>query len=168
MRDLVRSGGLGDVYKSEAWGEATHFGAEAEIARLVDYLNACVRQAPVRGLSSLQALLVQSEMSPARRAVFSACEQAHLDAVARSSGHSIAAHLGGEHREMVPFYANINRGIADRSPDGFAAQAKRIVAETGANAVKIAPFDGLRWQSCSPLQVPVPYTHLPLPTKRIV
>jgi galactonate dehydratase len=134
---------------SEGWGEATHFGAEAELANLVAGLADHLRQAPAPGLAALQRPLIQAQMTAPRRALMSALEQAWLDGAARRAGLPLSLLLGGDHREQVPFYANINRGIADRSPDGFAAQAVRIVAETGARAVKIAPFDGLRWDRSS-------------------
>ena len=54
--------------------------------------------------------------------------------------------LGGDYRSSVMAYANINRGTLDRSPAGFAARARSIVAEHGYGAVKIAPFDGLDWR----------------------
>ena len=44
-------------------------------------------------------------------------------------------------RDKLPAYANINRATTPRTPDGFAATAKRAVAN-GFRAVKAAPFDG--------------------------
>jgi galactonate dehydratase len=40
----------------------------------------------------------------------------------------------------VPTYANINRGIAERTPEGFAANARAALRD-GFTAIKIAPFD---------------------------
>ncbi|MDE0085492.1 MAG: mandelate racemase/muconate lactonizing enzyme family protein, partial [Candidatus Poribacteria bacterium] len=48
--------------------------------------------------------------------------------------------LGGKCREKIRLYANINRATVDRSPDGFAHNAERAVAE-GFTAIKCAPFD---------------------------
>lgn len=136
---------LRDDAGAEGWGEATSFGNEPEIAALAAHLCEQVKQTPVTGAQPLIAALSQSEIAPGRRALISALEQAALDLAARRAGLSLAAMLGGARRDTVPFYANINRGISDRSPEGFAAQAQAIVTSTRACAVKIAPFDGYRW-----------------------
>ncbi len=51
--------------------------------------------------------------------------------------------FGGEVRDKLRLYANINRHVRDRSPEGFARAAAAAVAE-GFTAVKLAPFDELR------------------------
>lgn len=132
------------------WGEATHFGSERSLGDLISGLAASLRDAPAAGANDLLTRLRQAEMSAPRRALCSALEQACLDVAVRVSGSRIVDQLGGACRGAVPFYANINRGITDRSATGFALQAKRVRALTGANAVKIAPFDGLRWQYTPP------------------
>ncbi len=48
----------------------------------------------------------------------------------------------GRKRASVPAYANINRGVRERSPQGFADAARGAVA-AGYRAVKLAPFDGV-------------------------
>jgi galactonate dehydratase len=50
--------------------------------------------------------------------------------------------LGALRRMAIPAYANLNRGVTVRSPDGFAATAIRALA-AGYRAVKLAPFDGV-------------------------
>ncbi|HJU22091.1 MAG TPA: mandelate racemase/muconate lactonizing enzyme family protein [Casimicrobiaceae bacterium] len=75
-------------------------------------------------------------------AVVSALDQAVWDLLARQRGISVAAALGEEQRDGIAVYANINRGIAARTPDGFALQARRAVAD-GFRAIKIAPFDDI-------------------------
>lgn len=136
---------LRDSDGGEGWGEATSFGNETEIAGLAAHLSALVAERKIRGVQPLLAALRQTEIAPGRRALLSALEQAGLDLAARRAGLPLAEMLGGARRDAVPFYANINRGIADRSPEGFAARAQAMIAETGACAVKIAPFDGYRW-----------------------
>jgi len=78
--------------------------------------------------------------SLAEFAVVSALDQAIWDLVAQQRGVSVAAALGPVIRDAIPVYANINRGIASRTPEGFAAQARRAIAD-GFSAIKIAPFD---------------------------
>jgi galactonate dehydratase len=75
-------------------------------------------------------------------AVVSALDQALHDLVAQAARISVAEAVGGRRRERVAVYANINRGISDRTPAGFAAQARRATA-AGFAAIKIAPFDGI-------------------------
>ena len=55
---------------------------------------------------------------------------------------SLTEALGGEPRDSIPLYANINRGLfaTQRTPADFAAAAERAVRE-GFRAVKCAPFD---------------------------
>jgi galactonate dehydratase len=73
-------------------------------------------------------------------AIVSAIEQATTDLRARRAGRPICALLSHAPRAAIPAYANINRGIGDRTPEGFAAAARRAVA-AGYRALKVAPFD---------------------------
>lgn len=121
-------------------GEATLGGREAAMAQVFEH-----RKKDVVGLE-----IAAVDLVPLRRAagslpefaVVSALDQAVHDLRAQLAGMSVAQALGGRRRESVPVYANINRGIASRTPEGFAAQASRAVAD-GFGAVKIAPFDAI-------------------------
>ena len=73
----------------------------------------------------------------------SAIEQALWDIVGQSLGVPIHVLFGGAVRQSIRLYANINRHVVDRSPEGFATAAKKAVDE-GFTAVKLAPFDELR------------------------
>ncbi len=57
-------------------------------------------------------------------------------------GSTLTESLGGETRDRVSLYANINRGLfaTSRTPADFAKAAERAVRE-GFGAVKCAPFD---------------------------
>jgi galactonate dehydratase len=72
----------------------------------------------------------------------SACEQALWDLAAQAANLPLHQMLGGPTRTDIPLYANINRAVTDRSPEGFAAKALGAIAE-GFRAVKLAPFDGM-------------------------
>ena len=72
----------------------------------------------------------------------SALEQCGWDLRGQARGLPVHELLGGARRDAVRLYANINRGTADRSPEGFAAAAAGAVA-AGFDAVKCAPFDGV-------------------------
>jgi galactonate dehydratase len=72
----------------------------------------------------------------------SAVDQALWDLRAQAYGVPLHELLGGAVRPSVPLYANVNRGVWERTPAGFAAQARAAVA-AGFRAVKCAPFDGV-------------------------
>lgn len=74
------------------------------------------------------------------RTVHSALEQAMWDMAGKVLDVPVYSLLGGKVREKLPVYANINRTTKPRTPAGFAATAKRAVAE-GFRALKLAPWD---------------------------
>ncbi len=73
----------------------------------------------------------------------SAIEQALWDILGQYLGVPIHTLFGGAVRDKIRLYANINRHVRDRSPEGFARAARQAVDE-GFTAVKLAPFDELR------------------------
>lgn len=72
---------------------------------------------------------------------YSAIEQALWDLAGQALEVPTYTLFGGKVRDRLPVYANINRATRPRTPEGFAATAKRAVAD-GFRAVKAAPFDG--------------------------
>jgi galactonate dehydratase len=72
---------------------------------------------------------------------FSALEQAQWDLLGKALGAPVHQLIGGAIRTEMPVYANINRATTSRTPEGFAANAAKAVAE-GYRAIKAAPFDG--------------------------
>ena len=72
---------------------------------------------------------------------FSAIEQAQWDLVGKALGAPVYDLTGGALRHDLPAYANINRATSDRTPEGFAANARQAAAD-GFRAIKAAPFDG--------------------------
>jgi galactonate dehydratase len=76
-------------------------------------------------------------------AAISALDQALWDVTAQGRGVALSEALGSVRRDDVPVYANINRRTLDRSPAGFAANARAAVA-AGHLAIKLAPFDEAR------------------------
>ncbi len=71
----------------------------------------------------------------------SAIEQALWDLAGQALNVPAYDLLGGKVRDRLPTYANINRATQPRTPEGFAATAKRAVAD-GFRSLKSAPFDG--------------------------
>lgn len=126
---------------SAGHGEATDFGRNDVVLGTLRELGETLVGTAVSQIFA--ALANYGANRPAARVACSGIEQAVLDASARSIGTSIAALLGGSRRSRVPVYANINRGVDDRSPSSMAAAAGRAV-DQGYRAIKIAPFDEVR------------------------
>jgi galactonate dehydratase len=72
----------------------------------------------------------------------SATEQALQDLFGKVAEVSCSQFFGDTTPNPVPLYANINRGVVDRKPGGFASMA-REAANAGFRAIKFAPFDGI-------------------------
>jgi galactonate dehydratase len=136
-------------------GEATHGGDDVHLAHLVrarlgPQLAGVHVSATGQGGSTPDALVRRwfAEASVAGRVMAtaaSAIEQALWDLAARTQQVPVYRALGAPPRSpnsSIDLYATLNRGIFDRSPDGFAQAARRAVQE-GFRAVKCAPFDGV-------------------------
>lgn len=78
----------------------------------------------------------------AAHAAVSAVNQALVELEARRGGKSVAAQLGFDDPASVELYANINRGLTDRSSTAFGRRAAEAVAR-GYRQIKMAPFDGV-------------------------
>ncbi len=119
-------------------GEATLGGREAQMRHALETcLSAVIGHAP----SAVDFVQARSNArSLPEFAVISALDQAACDLAAQQRGISVGESLGAARRDKVRAYANINRGIEHRTPEGFAARARDAVAD-GFGAVKIAPFD---------------------------
>lgn len=114
---------------------------EAEAVRLA----ANVTGADARHRNRLARLIPHAPGGLVAATVLSAFDQALADLAAQRAGQPLHLFLGGALREAVPLYANINRGADPRSPEGFAAAARRAVA-VGFGAVKLAPFEPMVWE----------------------
>ncbi len=92
----------------------------------------------------------------AHNAATSATEQALWDLLGQRLGAPVSELLGGPAGGRVRLYANVNRSIlGSRSAAAFAAAAREAVA-AGFEAVKVAPFDGLRWEPEQERAAPAP------------
>lgn len=113
---------------------------EAEAARLA----ANVTGEDARQRNRLGRLMPLMQGGLAAATVLSAFDGALADLAAQRAGQPLHLFMGGALRDEVRLYANINRG-AERTPAGFAAAARRAVAE-GFGAVKLAPFEPMVWE----------------------
>lgn len=129
-------------------GECTLANHEAALAVEITRLDGVLRGADARDRNALTRVLVHAPAGLVRHAALSAVEQALWDLAGQAAGEPIWRLLGGRLRERVMLYANINRGVAKRVPEGFAEAARRAVAD-GFAAVKLAPFDPFVWEDAA-------------------
>lgn len=129
---------------AEGWAEVSDFGAEAGLAAGLAALARAIAETRPAVPGDLPGLLRGRQGAARLDGLRHGLQAAAADALARRAGLTLGAYLGGGFRADSACYANINRGIADRSPQGFAAHAAAVVA-MGYEAVKIAPFDGYLW-----------------------
>jgi galactonate dehydratase len=132
------------------WGEASDaFGfsntSKQDAARMESELRKFFTL--VEGKSPLQIEAYRQQGEPLARnglpaaTAYSAIEQALWDLAGKALGVPAHALFGGKVRDRLSVYANINRTTKPRTPEGFAATARRAVAQ-GFRSVKAAPFDG--------------------------
>ena len=126
-------------------GECTLANHEAVLAAEAERLAATATGEDARHRNRLARLIPHAPGGLVAATVLSAFEQALADLAAQRAGEPLHLFLGGALRDPVRLYANINRGASPRSPEGFAAAARRAVA-AGFGGVKLAPFDPLVWE----------------------
>lgn len=126
-------------------GECTLANQEAGLAAEAARLAARYRGADPLHRNRLCQILPHAPGGLVAQTVQSAFEAALWDIAGQAAGAPIHALLGGALRDRIPLYANINRGASPRSPEGFAAAARRAL-EAGFTALKLAPFEPMVWQ----------------------
>lgn len=129
-------------------GECTLADHEALLEAEARRIAAGLEGADALARNRIARLIPHAPGGLATHAVLSALEQALWDIAGQAAGRPIHALLGGALREAVPLYANINRGADPRTPEGFAAAARRAV-EAGFRAVKLAPFEPMVWEDAA-------------------
>jgi galactonate dehydratase len=129
-------------------GECTLADQEALLAAEAARVAARLTGADALARNSIARLVPHAPGGLVAHAVASALEQALWDLAGQAAGRPIHAMLGGALRASVPLYANINRGADPRTPEGFAAAAKRAV-KAGFRAVKLAPFEPMVWEDAA-------------------
>ena len=133
--------GLGEASDAFGFANTTAANAETMRARLQLFFEIVRGGSPLdveryrqRGMPMVKGDLVSAT-------AFSAIEQAMWDLAGQALGVPTYTLFGGKVRDSLRVYANINRATSPRTPDGFAAAARRAVGD-GFRAVKAAPFDG--------------------------
>jgi galactonate dehydratase len=125
------------------WGEATLQGSATAVHAHVRRLAPAIKERKLSSLTEIKDIVGSCGRDAAEAAAISAIDQALIDVMAQERGETLARMLGEPRRTTIGLYANINRGTLDRSPAGFAARAVEAVT-SGFDAIKIAPFDGVR------------------------
>jgi galactonate dehydratase len=139
-------------------GEATLSNHEGLLAAEAERLGRALVGTDARARNTLTRVLPHAPAGLVRHAILSALDQALWDIDGQRAGEPIHLRLGGAMRDSVALYANINRGVAERTPEGFADAARRAVAD-GFAAVKLAPFDPLVWEDASSPGFRAAYAH---------
>jgi galactonate dehydratase len=128
--------------RATGWGECSLNGYEPLLTTQAQMLARDAVGRDVSDTANLVRYLPHSPGGLVAHAVRSATEQALADLRAQAARVPIARMLCSNPRASIPAYANINRGVANRSAEGFADAARKAVA-AGYRAVKLAPFDGV-------------------------
>ncbi len=133
--------GLGEA--SDAFGFANTTGQDAERMRseLRTFFALLDGRSPFEIESYRQRGEATARKGLVQATAYSAIEQAMWDLMGKALDVPAYALLGGKVRDRLPVYANVNRATAPRTPAGFAAAARRAVAD-GFKAIKAAPWDG--------------------------
>jgi galactonate dehydratase len=124
------------------WGECSLNRWEPLLVASVDMLSGDIAGCTLEAAFDAVRYIPHSPGGLAMHAAKSAIEQALTDILAQRARRPVHELIGGAGQGAVSAYANINRGIKERSPDGFAAAARAALA-AGYRNIKIAPFDGI-------------------------
>jgi galactonate dehydratase len=124
-------------------GEASHSLNDVLLLATVDvFKSRLIGKSPL-SINAIYQDLARLQGGRIARTALSAVEQALWDIMGQYLDVPIHTLFGGAVRERIRLYANINRHVQDRTPQGFARAARQAVAE-GFTAIKIAPFDEVR------------------------
>jgi galactonate dehydratase len=124
-------------------GEASHSGNDALVEAVVDHFRQLLVGEDPRRIEAIWQRLARLDGGRIAHTALSAIEQALWDILGQHLGAPVHVLFGGAVRTRLRLYANINRHVRERSPEGFARAARQAVGE-GFTAIKLAPFDELR------------------------
>jgi galactonate dehydratase len=124
-------------------GEASHSGNDALcVATLGVFAQRLVGKNPLE-IARIRQSLRQTDGGRIWNTALSGLEQALWDILGQQLGVPVHTLFGGAVRDRLRLYANINRHVNERTPEGFARAADQA-ADEGFTAIKLAPFDEMR------------------------
>jgi len=124
-------------------GEASHNSNDALcVATLGVFDQRLVGKNPLE-IAGIRQSLRQKEDGRIWNTALSGLEQALWDILGQHLGVPVHTLFGGAVRDRLRLYANINRHVNERTPEGFARAASQA-ADEGFTAIKLAPFDEMR------------------------
>ncbi len=124
-------------------GEASHSSNDALCVAVIAQFAQRLVGADPRQIARIRQMLRHKDGGRVYNTALSGLEQALWDLLGHSLDVPLHALFGGAVRDRLRLYANINRHVQERSPQGFARAAAQAVDE-GFTAIKLAPFDELR------------------------
>lgn len=124
-------------------GEASHSGSDAFAVAALKHFDEQLRGHDPRQIEAAVQSMMRLNGGRASQTALSGVEQALWDIVGQELGVPVHRLFGGALRDRLRLYANINRHVRERTPQGFARAAMQAVDE-GFDAIKLAPFDELR------------------------
>ena len=124
-------------------GEASHGGSDALVVAALAHFDEQLAGHDAGQIEAAVQTMARLNGGRAAQTALSGVEQALWDILGQELGVPVHRLFGGALRERVRLYANINRHVRQRTPEGFAEAASQAVAE-GFGAIKLAPFDELK------------------------
>lgn len=123
-------------------GDASHGGDDARTVTFLKQLADLLRGRQIFDVEWFRAAAaaVVAQSGGQARSAASALEQCLWDLIGKATGQPAYQLFGGRLHDRIALYANINRSTDPRTPEGFAAMARRAV-DAGFDAIKLAPFD---------------------------
>jgi galactonate dehydratase len=123
-------------------GEASHSGNDALCVAVLEQFGQRLVGMDPRQIAGIRQMLRKADGGRIYNTALSGLEQALWDLLGQHLGVPVHRLFGGATRDRLRLYANINRHVRERTPEGFARAARQAVDE-GFTAIKLAPFDEL-------------------------
>ena len=123
-------------------GEISHSQNDILVVELVRQMGELLKGQEIESIRALWNMINRPHFGHLEQTAVSGIEQALWDLWGRQLEVPVHTLVGGSLRQKLLLYANINRHVENRTPDGF-ARAAVTAASQGFKALKIAPFDEL-------------------------
>ncbi len=132
--------GIGEASDAFGFANTTRTNTDTMHCELAQFFAMVVGESPLAIQQYRERGRARAEQGLVSATAYSAIEQCLWDLSGKLLDLPVHALMGGKLRNSIPVYANINRATSPRTPDDFAATARRAYAD-GFRAMKAAPFD---------------------------